>query len=98
MSDGNGLITRHLKEFCSGGILGGIAGGSFLFTNGGSWSNIIGEWVARVILTSIIALCSGLASAWAKDIYENYKNYKKAKRQEYERQKRKNNRTNGRAA
>lgn len=82
MSDGNGLITRHLKEFCSGGVLGGIAGGSFLFTTGGNWYNVIGEWVVRLVFTSLIALCSGLATAYAKDWYEQYKE-SRIKKQQY---------------
>lgn len=92
----DGLITRHLKEFCSGSILGGIAGGSFLFTNGASWTSLIWEWIVRLFFTSLIALCSGLATAWAKDIYENYKLYKKQKQKDYEKRKRTNR--NGRAA
>lgn len=98
MADGNGIVSKHLKEFSIGGFLGGLSGGSFLFTTGGNWYHLIGEWIIRLVFTSLIALCSGLATAYAKDWYENFKKYRALKNKEYDEQKRKRKGGNGKAA
>lgn len=97
MADGQNIITKHLREFCAGSLLGGVSSGSWLFLDAGSWTHLIGEWLVRFFFTSIIALASGWITAWSKDTYENYKAYRKQKQKEYERQKRKRD-SNGRAA
>lgn len=74
MSDNNeGIISRHLKEFSLGTFLGGAVSGAKLMLTATGWTHLIGEWAIRLLCTSLIALCSGLATAFAKDLYEKYK-------------------------
>lgn len=91
------LLKAHVKEARVGGLLGFIGSGSFLFTNGGSWTNFVGEWIVRLIFTCLIAVCSAICTAWAKDVYSNFKEYRKKKQNEYEQRKRERD-EKGRAA
>jgi hypothetical protein len=82
-----GFVKDHIKEARLGGILGGLSSGTLLFTSGGHWYNLVTEWLIRAVFTILIAIASAIATAWAKDLYENYKATKKQKDQEHERRK-----------
>lgn len=91
----NGLfpfIKSHFKEFSIGSAMGGLFSGAKLFLTTSGWTHLIGEWVVRLVFTVAIAALSGLATAWAKDAYENYKLYRKKKEKEHELRQRTKNR------
>lgn len=87
------FLTKHRNESISGGILGGVAYGNWVFLNVGQYAGLFWEYLIRGIATVIVAVLSAFATAWAKDVYENYKEDKKLKKKEYER--RKKTTTNG---
>lgn len=74
-----GFLKAHVKEAKIGGFLGFVSGGTFLFTTGGNWYHLVGEWMIRLIFTVIIAIASALATAAAKDWYNRYKETRKLK-------------------
>lgn len=74
-----GFVKAHLKEAKIGGFLGLISGGTFLFTTGGNWYHLVGEWTIRLVFTVIIAIASAIATAAAKDWYQRYKESRKLK-------------------
>lgn len=90
------FIKRHSKEFIAGGLLGGIFSGNVLFLNAHSWTGLIWEWVIRAIGTGIIAIISGLATAYSKELFKNWQEYKTLKKKEYDKRKGKSNTGTGR--
>jgi len=82
-----GFVKEHIKEARIGGFLGGLTSGTLLFTDGGSWTNLVGEWLVRGFFTVLIAILSAIATAWAKDLYQNFKDNQKQKSDQYEQRK-----------